>query len=167
MPACLKPGGAFISFLFIVDPSPSIPNVPAMKEADKMEGSTHCAPKPRSRERHPRALRLRGRPQFKSSRSHRCRSPSPRRHPRGLSAIRNIRAERRRRQTREEVAEGTEKNEVAITAAARFDDRGAGAFHRAGAHGPHERNWRSGPHLSAIAATGVATFGAPRVGRGP
>lgn len=77
----------------------------------------------------------------------------------GLSALEMIRAERRSRETREEVAEGTEKNDVAVTPLAIPMLAGPGAISTVMVLMDHATKWNDWiPIYSAIVATGVATF---------
>ena len=77
----------------------------------------------------------------------------------GLSAIEMIRAERRSRETREEVAEGVEKTDVALTPLAIPMLAGPGAISTVVVLMDHAPKWSQAiPIYSAILATGVATF---------
>lgn len=77
----------------------------------------------------------------------------------GLSAIEMIRAERRSRETHEEVVEGTEKTDVAVTPLAIPMLAGPGAISTVMVLMDHAPKWnQSLPIYAAIVATGVATF---------
>lgn len=77
----------------------------------------------------------------------------------GLSALEMVRAERRTRETREEVIEGSEKEDAAITPLAIPMLAGPGAISTVLVYAHEATTWAQAiPIYSAILAVGVATF---------
>ena len=77
----------------------------------------------------------------------------------GLSALDMVRAERRTRETKEEVAEGVEKEDAAITPLAIPMLAGPGAISTVIVLSHHATTWTQAlPIYSAILGVGVATF---------